>query len=144
MIAQTCLLLPLLAWLALQAAPARAADTPAPLGRLFLTPEDRETLDRQRHLSKQETGRLEGDKLRLDGIVLRSSGQATVWINGQPQTGNAHDNGVAVLTSPRHPGRATLSTGTHPPTEIKVGSTIVHATHETADGLAGGEIRVGR
>jgi len=62
---------------------------PAPLGRLFMTPEARMTLERQRQLKIQETQTPDGGPLRLDGVVVRSSGKATVWINGQPQAANA-------------------------------------------------------
>jgi len=54
----------------------------APLGRLFFTPEERAELDRA------PTERIAADApttRTLDGIVRRSDGSATVWINGQPE-----------------------------------------------------------
>ncbi len=63
----------------------------APLGRLFMTPEARLALEHQRQLKFQATQTPDGAPLRLDGVVVRSSGKATVWINGQPQTANAAD-----------------------------------------------------
>jgi hypothetical protein len=135
---------------ALQALPVRAAE-PAPpvppmppLGRLFMPPEWRANLERQRQLNIQETRSLEGESVRLDGIVVRSTGKSTVWVNNRPQTENAQDSGVVAATSHREPGRATLSTGAEPPAELKVGVTLNRATRETTGGLADGEIRVKR
>ena len=59
------------------------AQTQAPLGRLFFTPEKRQLLDRQRDLNvqaQQETP--EDPTLTINGVVTRSSGKRTVWING--------------------------------------------------------------
>jgi hypothetical protein len=128
----------------LQAMPLRAAEPQPPLGRLFMTPAWRVTLDRQRQFNVQETRSLEGGTIRLDGVVVRSSGKSTVWVNNRPQTENASDTGVTAATSHQQPGRATLSTGTESPADLKVGVTINRATRETADGLGSGEIRVNR
>jgi hypothetical protein len=132
---------------ALQVLPARAAEpAPAlpPLGRLFMPPEWRANLERQRQLNIQETRSLEGESVRLDGVVVRSSGKSTVWVNNRPQTENAQDSGVLAATSRREPGRATLSAGAEPPADLKVGVTLNRATRETAGGLAAGEIRIQR
>ena len=138
---------------ALHALPVRAAEpvppmpptspTP-PLGRLFMSPEWRVNLERQRQLNIRESHSLEGSTVRLDGVVVRSSGKSTTWVNNRPQVENAQDSGVAVVTSRQQPGRATLSAGAEPPTDLKVGVTLNRATRETAGGLADGEIRVNR
>jgi len=126
-------------------APLALADKPAPaLGRLFMTPEWRAALERQRQFNMQETRSFEGASMRLDGVVVRSSGKSTVWINNQPQAENQRDTGITAVASPRHPDRATLAAGAEPPADLKVGATLNRATRETADGLAGGEIRVKR
>lgn len=130
--------------LACQAVAVPAAEPAPALGRLFMTPERRATLERQRQLNVQETRSFEGGSMRLDGVVVRSSGKNTVWINNQPQAENQRDTGVTVVASPRHPDRATLVAGTEPPADLKVGATLDRATRETVDGLAGGEIRVKR
>lgn len=116
----------------------------APLGRLFLTPEFRTALERQRQLNIQQSRTLEGETLRLDGVVVRSSGKSTVWINNQPQTESTRDSGVTAATSRRQPGRATVSTGAEPPVDLKVGATLNQATGEKSGGLTSGEIRVKR
>ncbi|MDP1654380.1 MAG: hypothetical protein Q8L56_16840 [Rhodocyclaceae bacterium] len=129
----------------LQSMPSAAAEpsppTP-PLGRLFMTPESRANLERQRQYNIQETRSLEGDTIRLDGVVVRSSGKSTVWVNNRPQHENVRGTGVVANPSRQRPDRATLSAGTEPPVDLKVGVTINQATRETSGGLAGGEIRV--
>lgn len=49
------------------------------LGRLFFTPEARAALDRNDTPAQQRPAQ------RIDGIVRRNNGPATVWIDGQPQ-----------------------------------------------------------
>jgi hypothetical protein len=53
------------------------------LGRLFFTPAERAELDRQ-----PRTGAAPAHSAPrvLNGVVRRSDGSATVWIDGQPQT----------------------------------------------------------
>lgn len=129
---------------ALLSTSAAAQDAPPRLGRLFLSPDWRAHLERQRQLDIQETRTLEGSSMRLDGIVVRSSGKSTVWVNRQAQTENNADNGVSVATTPRRPGRALLTPGGEASADLKVGQTINRATRETSDGIAAGEIRVHR
>ncbi|MDP1526634.1 MAG: hypothetical protein Q8M20_12550 [Rhodocyclaceae bacterium] len=123
---------------ALCVAPAQAQSTMAPVGRLFFAPEMRVQLERQRQLNLQESRSLEAGTIRLDGIVVRSSGKSTVWVNNQ----DTRATGVVTSTSRKHPGQATLITGNEAPADLKVGVTLDRATRETSGGLAGGEIRV--
>lgn len=119
-----------------------ADSTGTGLGRLFLTPEWRTALERQRQLNLQQARSLEGDTVRLDGVVVRSSGKSTVWINNRPQNEGTRDSGVTAVTSRRQPGRATVATGAESPVDLKVGVTLNQATQEKSGGLASGEIRV--
>lgn len=121
---------------------ARAEPAEPQLGRLFLTPEWRTALERQRQLNIQQARSLEGDTVRLDGVVVRSSGKSTVWINNQPQTESSRDAGVAAAPSQRQPGRVAVSAGGTAPIDLKVGTTLNQVTGEKSGGLAGGEIRV--
>lgn len=130
-------------------APAQAAVTPAApqpqhLGRLFMTPEIRSALERQRQLNIQEAQTLEGSTMTLNGVVTRSSGKRTVWINGQAQHDEAAPSGVIATTGPRTPGRAVLSSGEESPTLLEVGESVNRATHEKTDGLAGGQVSVNK
>jgi hypothetical protein len=126
------------------AAPTLAADSNPSLGRLFFTPEVRKALQRQRHLNIQEARSLEGSSMRLDGVVVRSSGKSTVWINNRPQAENALETGVAAAVTKQQPERATLVTGDEAPVDLKVGVTVNRSTRETSGGLGDGEIRVRR
>ena len=60
-------------------------------GRLFYTPEQRARLeaarDRNVTQTKEESPSVTPAPLRFDGMVIRSDGKATSWVNGQPQVG---------------------------------------------------------
>jgi hypothetical protein len=108
------------------------------MGRLFFAPELRAQLERQRQLNVQESRSLEAGTIRLDGIVVRSSGKSTVWVNNQ----DTRETGVITSTSRKNPGQASLTTGNEAPADLKVGVTLDRATRETSGGLAAGEVRV--
>ncbi|KAB2928175.1 MAG: hypothetical protein F9K30_01760 [Dechloromonas sp.] len=73
--------------------PAAQAE-PEPLGRLFLTPQQRQTLDR---LRLQDPGSGNQRAFTLNGEVRRSGGSSTRWINGQADwSGNAAAPSVPV------------------------------------------------
>ena len=121
-------------------APACAADAPE-LGRLFFTPERRATLERQRAFNVQEAQTLQGSSMSLDGVVYRSGGKATVWINRQAQTENESSRtGVSAVVSPGAPGSALLAPGEEKPAQLKVGETINRATGERNTRLGGGVV----
>jgi hypothetical protein len=112
------------------------------LGRLFFTPEKRLLLERQRASNIQAAQSLEGETMSLDGVVQRSSGKSTVWINGRAQEENeAARTGVNVRLTPKDPGRAQLSPGEELPTQLKVGEAINRATGERNDRLGGGVVK---
>lgn len=115
-----------------------------PLGRLFLTPERRAVLERQRQLNIQEVRTIEGSVVRLNGIVTRSSGKSTVWVNQRPQNENAIGTGVTHAVSPRSPGHAMLTPSEEAPISLKVGESINRGTGEKADGLGSGRVTVSR
>lgn len=118
-----------------------AANAPE-LGRLFFTPEKRALLERQRLTNIRETQSLEGATMSLDGVVQRSSGKSTVWINGHPQhERDAARTGVEVRLSPKDPGQAQLVPGEETPTQLKVGEAINRATGERNDRLGGGVVK---
>jgi len=120
--------------------PAYAADAPE-LGRLFFTPERRATLERQRTFNVQEAKALQGTTMTLDGVVYRSSGKATVWINRQAQTeGESARTGVSAVVSPKTPGSALLAPGEEAPAQLKVGEAMNRATGERNTRLGGGAV----
>lgn len=132
-------LMPILLSLAV-IAPAGAADAPE-LGRLFFTPERRATLERQRAFNVQEAQTLQGSSMSLDGVVYRSGGKSTVWINHQAQTENdSSRTGVNAVVSPKTPGSALLAPGEEAPTRLKVGEAVNRATGERNTRLGGGVV----
>lgn len=121
-------------------APAFAAE-PAELGRLFFTPERRATLERQRTLNVQEAQSLQGSTMSLDGVVYRSSGKTTVWINRQAQNENeTARTGVSAVVSANTPHRALLAPGEEAPAQLKVGESLNRATGERNTRLGGGAV----
>jgi hypothetical protein len=84
------------------------AQEPA-LGRLFLTPEQRAVLDNARR-NKIRAEALAATPVKkpkippaqsvtINGIVSRSDGESTVWVNGRPTEGQTED-GMRVTISP--------------------------------------------
>ena len=124
-----------------------AAALPAPaaqeLGRLFFTPERREALDRQRQFNLPERREIPEDPtLTIDGVVTRSSGKRTVWINGVPQDDAHADSGVAITPSRANPGKVVVRPEGGPAAKASVGDTVNRSTGETADLLGGGTVKV--
>ena len=79
------------------------------LGRLFLTPEQRAALDNaRRNRIRAEALAATVDKkpkipparsVTINGIVSRSDGESTIWVNGRPTEGQTED-GMRVTISP--------------------------------------------
>ncbi len=65
----------------------------APLGRLFFTPQQRATLDRQR-LQGSAASFDQSASYTLNGEVRRSSGKNTRWVNGEAQNINNAPRGI--------------------------------------------------
>lgn len=64
---------------------AQQPDSAVNVGRLFFTPQKRATLDQLRRRKIYLPAADQSlDGISLDGIVRRSSGKSTVWINGVP------------------------------------------------------------
>lgn len=88
-----------------------------PLGRLFFTPAQRNALDAGKQVATpRAAARPRPRTVRLNGVVTRSDGETTVWLNGKPDP-DAHirvpsgrDARVTVpLVTPG--GQATLKVG---------------------------------
>ena len=123
------------------AAPCQAEDTT--LGRLFFTPERRQAMDRQRQLNLPDKPQTEdAAKLTINGVVSRSSGKRTVWINGAAQHDNESADGISVTPERQAPGRVLVRPGDAPDVRLSVGDTLTRGANETAPLLGDGEIRV--
>lgn len=110
-------LLMLLPVLALVHALPCAAEADSDLGRLFNTPQHRAILDEMRARNMQISPRQQTDVIRLDGIVRRSDGHNTVWLNGE-----AYQDHAPVIRL--EDSAATLPTGKDRYTRLKVGDTL--------------------
>lgn len=102
-------------------APGAAWTQPEPLGRLFMTPQQRAALDRQRLLNPGfRPDVMESDASQtLNGEVRRSNGRTTRWINGEARWND-----------------------TTPPPRVPVGDTFHPATGERESLLGEGRIIV--
>lgn len=64
-------------------------------GRLFFTPAERTQIERLRSrpasTAASESVKPPAALTRYDGLVVRSDGYTTRWVNGQPRTGAAPD-----------------------------------------------------
>ena len=123
------------------AGPAIAGDQE--IDRLFFTPERRQQLDRQRELNVPDGLPVRVDPtLTIDGVVTRSSGRRTTWINGVAQDERDAFSGVTVSPRPGDPGKVVVRMSDSPAARARVGETVNASTGEAADLLNGGSIRV--
>ncbi|MDR1934264.1 MAG: hypothetical protein LBS49_01485 [Candidatus Accumulibacter sp.] len=143
---------------ALALAATLAATLPGPaaaqeLGRLFFTPERREALERQRQFDIPERRRdipeipetAEEPALTIDGVVTRSGGRRTVWINGVARDDRDDQDaadGVAVIPDRAHPGKVVVRRKDGADIRASVGDTVKRNTGETAGLLGEGWIEV--
>jgi len=113
------------------------------LGRLFFTPERRAALDRQRALNIQESQQIEDPTVTVNGVVRRSSGRDTAWINGAPQ--NAEAPGAIWSGSlPAQPASVRVTPHGETTRQMMVGETLYRGSGDVASPLHGGRISVGR
>ncbi len=111
--------------------PSRAAD----MGRLFLTPEQRDDLDRRRANNVQDAVVTAASRVTVGGQVARSSGRNTVWLNGIPQFDGPRAPDPARVAVPKGEQEGTVT--------LKIGETLDRASGEVNNGLDGGTIAVG-
>lgn len=113
------------------------------LGRLFFTPERRQHLDRLRQFNIQQKEEVPEDPtLTINGVVTRSSGKATVWVNGVAQNDSETPSGATITANRRNPGQVVVHTGDAPPAAARVGDTVNRNTGEATGLLGGGRIGV--
>ena len=113
------------------------------LGRLFFTPERRQQLDHQRQFNVREHAVRVDPTLTIDGIVTRSSGKRTVWVNGVAAEENDTSAGIHVIPERKNPGHVVVQSGeSSSPASARVGDTLSRDTGESIDLLQGGRIVV--
>ena len=127
-------LIPFLASLALTASAWAQSE---PLGRLFFTPEKRAALDRQRQLNLTQVREAADDNpvLTVNGLVRRSGGRSTTWVNGAAVDETNAIPGTTVSTGQG----ATVNVGER---KLKVGESLNQTTGEKEDVLGGGQLQI--
>lgn len=111
------------------------------LGRLFFTPEERHRLERQRDAKTEEKPVAAPDPtLTIDGVVTRSSGKRTVWINGAAHNDGEQPDGVAIGTNRRAPGQVVVRPEGAPPIPARVGDTVDRTAGEAGGALGKGSL----
>ena len=107
------------------------------IGRLFLTPEQRATLDARRRArvpDKPAAAPVAASPVtRVDGYVRRSGGPPTVWINGESVTDTAPEG-----------GRVAVDAGDGRRARLKPGESVERGEGAVRDVIGDGEIRVQR
>lgn len=121
--------------LALASPVVHAADS---LGRLFFTPAQRNTLDAGKQLARpKQTGpAVQGPKsLTVNGIVTRSDGESTVWVNGGA-AGIQRRGSAPISAKPAGAATARVQTeGTN--TRLRVGQTLDRTTGKVREAYEG-------
>jgi len=107
------------------------------LGRLFLTPDQRASLDARRKARVPDKpvapATVTSPVTRVDGYVRRSGGPPTVWINGESVTDTAPDG-----------GRVPVNVGDGSRPRLKPGESLDRGNGAVRDVIGDGEIRIQR
>jgi hypothetical protein len=105
-----------------------------PLGRLFFTPAQRNTLDAGKQLATSRKAAPSGPRTAtLNGVVTRSDGESTVWVNGQAVGGNGAP-AVNASASASNPAAARVELrGARNPVKLKVGQRFDRSTGRVAE-----------
>ena len=93
------------------------------IGRLFFSPDERAMLDRIRQKSSGNTVSTT-EQVTLNGIVRRSSGKTTAWINQLPQHENETPQGIAVRQGQASKPSALLLLPSGKQVNLKAGQTF--------------------
>lgn len=109
-----------------------------PLGRLFFSPDERAMLDRMRQKSGGSTVSAT-EQITLNGIVRRSSGKTTAWINQVPQHENETPQGIAVQQGKTSKPSALLLLPSGRQVQLKAGQTFDTTKGKIREGYQGSE-----
>ena len=124
--------------------PAYAED----LGRLFFTPEQRGALDARRKAripDKPTAVVVESPVTRIDGVVSRTGGKSTTWVNGEAVPEGSQPEGLRLRPKRNDNSRIVVNIGeTNSDVDLKIGQSFDRGTGEVKDALNGGDLRVNR
>lgn len=102
----------------------------ATLGRLFFTPEQRARMDAARQQERnvrfeEEESTLPPANITLNGVIIRSDGKTTVWINNRVQSDEKSGKSVTVQGRSGAGGQISVITpDAKRPVPLKVGQSI--------------------
>lgn len=128
------------------AGPAAAAEAPAPIERLFFTPAQRESLDVARSQRTRTTLSTEErtepvveqpvpQTITYGGMVRRSDGRTTVWINDRPVDDQEAAGGATVIRRVGPDGAVTLEVPqSKRRVDLKVGQSVEVLSGSVGDG----------
>lgn len=112
------------------------------LGRLFFTPDQRARMDvaRQHERSirieaEQQDKEPPAANITLNGMITRSDGKTTVWINNKEQSGDQAGSFVAVPGRGKPAGQVSITTpDTKRTVPLKVGQSIDMSSGQVEEG----------
>ena len=83
---------------------------------------------------------VEDPTLTINGMVTRSSGKRTSWINGAAQNENEMSGGTVIIPSKKERGVVEVQGGDLPAATARIGETVNRNTGEARDLLNDGRI----
>ena len=107
------------------------------IGRLFFSPEERAMLDRFRQKSGSSAVSTT-EQITLNGIVRRSSGKTTAWINQVPQHENEAPQGIVVQQGQTSKPAALLVLPSGRQVSLKAGQTFDTTKGKVREGYEDG------
>ena len=122
-----------------------AAGAQQTLGRLFFTPEQRETLDGRKKVPANPSAPISiSPTTRLDGVVIRSHGKSTIWMDGNALPDGVRPEGLRVRRGD-DPTRVRVGVGDEGRlTTVRVGQQVDRVSGEIKDPIDPGGIKVER
>lgn len=110
------------------------------MGRFFFTPEQRARMDvarQQEHHIKSDPGQQESElpaaRLTLNGVIARSDGKTTLWINNQVESGLQPRAGMTVQGRGRQV--TILTRDGHASVPLKVGQSVDMNSGQVEEGF---------
>ena len=118
------------------------------LQRLFFTPDQRAALDARRNARVPDTPAaapvVESPLTRVDGVVRRSGGKSTVWVNGETIPEGAPPGSPKISPAGANPDQVSIPVGEGAqPKDLRVGESLDRGNGEVSDMIGTGEIRIG-
>ena len=105
-----------------------------PLGRLFFTPAQRNTLDAGKQLDRPKKAgpTVRGPRsVTVNGIVTRSDGESTVWVNGG--AAGVKRKGTATITAKAYSASTARVQVTGTNAKLRVGQTLDRTTGKVTE-----------